>query len=84
MNVRVNLPAEIENSLRRRAAAVGQDVETFVRTVVTETLESTQELPARSSSPSEFAKRLDSWISLHPVLDYAFDDSRESMNSDRG
>jgi len=111
MNVSVNFPAEIENALRLRAAAVGQDVETFVRTVVTESLESrykrfarsyrsmnprnfgdtsdvkflksTDELPTRSSSPSEFAKRLDSWISLHPALDHAIDDSRESIYSDR-
>ena len=45
MNVSVNFPAEIENSLRRRAAAVGQDLESFVRMVVTESLESTAELP---------------------------------------
>ena len=84
MNVSVNFPAEIENSLRRRAAAFGQDVESFVRTVVTESLETSDGLPVRSASPSEFAKRLDSWISLHPVLDHAIDDSRESIYSDRG
>ncbi|MEI8021269.1 MAG: hypothetical protein WCH39_23885, partial [Schlesneria sp.] len=48
MNVSVNFPAEIENALRLRAAAVGQDVETFVRTVVTESLESRYKRFARS------------------------------------
>lgn len=83
MNVSVNIPAEIENSLRRRAASVGQDVESFIISIVIESLQSTEDLPERSASPSEFAKRLDSWISLHPVLDHAIDDSRESIYSAR-
>ena len=84
MNVSVHFPVEVEDSLRRHAAAVGQDVETFVRTVVTESLERTGQLPERRRSPSEFAKRLDSWIALHPVLDHAIDDRRESIYSDCG
>lgn len=41
MSVRINFPPEIESTLRREAAAAGQDVETFVRNVVAEFLTET-------------------------------------------
>lgn len=84
MNVSINFPAEIESALRRRAAAAGQDVETFVQRVVAENLVQEPEVTAaRSASLVEFAKRLESWIALHPVLDHAIDDSRESIYAGR-
>ena len=83
MKVSINFPDDIEVSLRRHAAAVGQDVETFVQKLVVENLEAS-EPPPLNTSPSEFARRLDAWIALHPVLNHAVDDSRESIYSDRG
>lgn len=85
MNVNIPFPAEVENTLRRRAAAAGQDVETYLRHVVTESLtEDDVTRSVSSTTPTEFAQRLDAWIALHPVLDHAIDDSRESIYAGRG
>jgi plasmid stability protein len=84
MNVSINFPSDLEDSLRRRAAAQGQDIETYVRQVVTESLVQEDEPTDKSPTPAEFARRLDAWIALHPVLDHAIDDSRESIYAGRG
>lgn len=85
MNVSINFPAEVEQALRRRAAATGQDMETFVAKVLTDEVADDLK-PRRKSkiSPEEFARRTDAWIKLHPVLDHAIDDSRESIYAGRG
>ena len=79
MNVSVSFPNEIEIALRLRAAATGQDVESVVRQLVTESLQDSESVPPESANPSEFARRLELWIALHPVLQHAIDDSRESI-----
>lgn len=85
MNVSVHIPAEIESALKRRAQAAGQDVATFVQFAVTEKLAEPEEpVPAKRLSPEEFSRRLRSWIDLHPKLDHAIDDSRESIYEGRG
>lgn len=84
MNVSIYFPEEIEQSLRSRAAASGQDVETFVRQLVTQQLLEDEPAAARQTSVAEFEKRLDAWINLHPKLDHAVDDSRESIYAGRG
>ena len=85
MQLNVNLPAEIEAALRRRAAAAGQDLETFVSHVVTEeVVDDLERLRKKKVSPEKFAERLDAWAKLHPVLDHAIDDSRESIYAGRG
>ena len=83
MNVNLELPEELDAVVRRRAAAAGQDVSTFLRQMVEENLAEEEEV-ASSQSVEDFAKRLDAWIALHPVLDHAIDDSRESIYSGRG
>jgi plasmid stability protein len=83
MTVSINLPAEIENVLRLRAAAAGQDLESFVQRVVVETVNEGVESAPRKGTSAEFAKRLDAWTALHPVLDHAIDDSRESLYAGR-
>lgn len=89
MQLNVSLPAEIETALRRRAAAAGLDLETFVTNVVTE--EVTEEVaeeptpkPRAARSSAKYAERLKAWIDLHPVLDHVIDDSRESIYAGRG
>lgn len=85
MNIRINFPSEIETALLNRAAAAGQDVESFVRNVVTESLaEQDMAVPTKKQQPAEFRTRLESWIDLHPKLDHAIDDSRESIYAGRG
>jgi hypothetical protein len=83
MNVSISFPHEIEAALLRRAAAAGQDVASFVRKVVTDSLaEPDIDVPPKKQ-PAEFRRRLESWIALHPKLDHAIDDSRESIYAGR-
>lgn len=84
MNVCINFPSEIETVLLRRAAAAGQDVESFIRKVVTDSLAEPEIAVRLKKQPAEFRKRLESWIALHPQLDHAIDDSRESIYAGRG
>jgi hypothetical protein len=84
MNVSINFPSEIETVLLRRAAAAGQDVESFIRKVVADSLAETDIAVPPRKQPAEFRKRLESWIALHPKLEHAIDDSRESIYAGRG
>lgn len=90
MTISITFPAEIETTLRRQAAATGKDLATYVQDVVTESLvqddlvQDDEAVPVRRPSPAEFAQRLESWIALHPILDHAIDDSRESIYAGRG
>lgn len=79
MNVSIRFPPEIEPVLIRRAAAAGQDVETFVREVVTEQLADEVAVPARVGSHSEFMARLQAIIDMHPASNGVVDDRRESI-----
>ncbi len=84
MNVSVNFPDELENTLRLTAAAAGTDVGTFIKQIVAERL-AVADLPSESDriSPQVFAERQAAWVKLHPVLDHAIDDSRESFYAGR-
>ena len=84
MNVSINVPDELEDALRRTAAAAGTNIESFVQQIVAELL-AERESPARteSLSPQVFAERQAAWVKLHPVLDHAIDDSRESFYAGR-
>ena len=84
MNVSVNFPDELENTLRLTAAAAGTDVGTFIKHIVAERM-AVADLPSESDriSPQVFAERQAAWVKLHPVLDHAIDDSRESFYAGR-
>ena len=82
MNVSIHFPAEIETTLRRRAAAAGKDVETFVQEVVVERLAEESSNEARSHD--EFMSRLRQIISMHPKSNGTLDDSRDSIYAGRG
>lgn len=84
MNVSINFPDELENALRLTAAAAGTDIGTFVKQIVAERL-AEWDLPSESGrvSPQVFADRQAAWVKLHPVLDHAIDDSRESFYTGR-
>jgi hypothetical protein len=84
MSVSIHFPDEIEHALRRRASEAGQDIATFVTSVVTEKLEREAARPQRRRSHEAFKKRLESWISLHPPSTHFVDDSRESIYEGRG
>ncbi len=84
MSVSISLPDELEQALRRRATAVGQDLTTFVAKIVTEKLESAPVPEKRRRSHEAFRKHLESWIKLHPVSTHFVDDRRESIYEGRG
>lgn len=79
MTVTIELTTEIEAALRRRAAASGEDLETYVRQLVANSLiEESEVVPPRRSA-AEFEQRLDAWIATLPRVDHEIDDSRESI-----
>ena len=85
MNISINFPAEIESRLQQRAAAAGQDVESFIQQIVTEQL-TEEELPKkpRNRSHEEFRQQLHQIIALHPRSTGHVDDSRESIYAEQG
>lgn len=83
MQLRIELPANLETVLRHRAALSGKDLASYVEEVVRGSVAEDDET-AYQMSPDEFARRLDQWIALHPVLDHVVDDSRESIYAGRG
>ena len=84
MNLNIELPADIANVMQRRAQAAGKDLATFVGQVVTESAVEENDDVRPATAPAEFVRRLKAWIALHPVLDHAIDDSRESFYEGRG
>ena len=84
MNVSVYFPTEVETTLRRQAAAVGKDVETFVQEVVTERLAEVASPEAGGASHDEFMTTLREIIRMHPASNGSIDDSRDSIYSGRG
>jgi hypothetical protein len=87
MALTLELPAELEQSLRQRAAANGQDVASFVGQVVAESLGLTAEpavVAPSVTSRQEFQARLQRIIDRHAGTQGRLDDSRESIYSGRG
>ncbi len=84
MNVSINIPAEIETTLLRRAAATGKDVETIVKEFVVERLAEESHPQSRVASHDEFMAKLDAIIDLHPMSNGSVNDSRESIYAGRG
>ncbi len=84
MSITIELPADIENALRQRAVKAGKTLATLVCEIVTKNVTNHARRPGKRRSAAEFARRLDAWIALHPALDHAIDDSRESIYDGRG
>jgi hypothetical protein len=85
MTLELKIPSETEAKLRERAAAAGQDLETFVLQAVAEKLteaESQPILPSRNGK--DWRNKLLACIDLHPVVTHFVDDSRESIYAGRG
>jgi hypothetical protein len=87
MTVELRLSPELERLLIRKAEAAGKDVSTFVGEFLAENIaeDSAEKQPDGAvRRPGTFRERLESWIALHPVLDHAINDSRESIYEGRG
>jgi hypothetical protein len=85
--LQVPLSPDMENRLREKAAAAGQDPATFVMQLVRNELAIDEPMPEPDADTSE---RMDSWVAefrawveSHPLIDHAVDDSRESIYADR-
>ena len=83
MNIKINLPDELESILRERAAKAGIPIESFVIQAVAERLADSDE-DENPISTSNFSQWLREWSSRVPKLDQPVDDSRESIYAGRG
>ena len=84
MHLNVSLPIEIENALRRRAAAAGKDVETFVTEIVAGEVTDEPSSSQHPQSHDTFKSELRAIIERHGIRNGKFDDSRESIYAGRG
>jgi hypothetical protein len=82
MNLKIEVPANLEPLLRRRAAQAGVPVESFVLQAVTEHLAVT-DAPRASIGAEDFSAWLRQWAAQFPKLEHAIEDSRESIYTGR-
>ena len=85
MNVQIELPANIETVLRRRAEAAGIDLERLVEQVLAQSV-TEEDLGAtqRTMSHADFMAKLHGIVDLHPDSNGTMDDSRDSIYDGRG
>lgn len=83
MNLFIEIPDEIGNVMQKRAAAAGTDLATFVRQVVVDNAKEVELDIDSAMSVDDFIRRQKAWVDLHPRLDHAIDDSRESIYAGR-
>ena len=84
MNLKLDLPEEMEAKIRERVASTGQDVESFVLEAVGEKL-AEQSVASRARPQSnDWRTKIHKLIDLHPKLSHDVDDSRESIYAGRG
>lgn len=85
MNLRVNVPPNLEDILKTQANAAGKDVESFVLETLEQALvQSTQQPLKHALTHEQFREKLQHIIDLHPRGDSSMDDSRESIYAGRG
>ena len=59
------------------------DLATFIGRVVVENANEVESDTQSTTSVDDFIERQKAWVSLHPRLDHAIDDSRESFYAGR-
>lgn len=79
MTIKIDVPAEIEAALHRRAAAFGQDLSEYLQRVIVEEAEDELPMPPRDESTEAYMSRLREMIRRHAVRCGHVDDSRESI-----
>lgn len=82
MSITIDLPAEFEQELIRRAEIVGMDVPGLVRELLMERLAGDVSKPRNRLTPNEVMARLDRIADRHADLP-VIDDRRESICSGR-
>ena len=83
VNLRIEVPANLELLLKERAQQAGVPVESFVLQAVTERL-AESETTNSAVNAEEFSLWLRQWADRFPKLDHAVDDSRNSIYAGRG
>jgi hypothetical protein len=83
MNLRIEVPSNLELLLRERAEEEGVPVEAIVLAAVTDKLRNTT-AASPSYTADQFSTWLVAWANRFPKLDNVIDDSRESMYEGRG
>ena len=85
MTLTLSFPPEVEACLGERAAAAGQDVESFVREAVEEKLATAATATGpEGKSYEQWAEEFKAWIARHKPVSHFVDDSRESIYAGRG
>ncbi len=84
MTVQLNLPPDVEEQLKLRAAAQGRDVSAIVLDLVTNQLANEESTSDRRLSSEEFKQRLHAMANRFPGFGANIDDSRESIYAGRG
>jgi hypothetical protein len=85
MNLRIEVPPNLEIALKLRASAAGKDIAGFVVDALREEL-SQGELTSDTPNPSasSFSEWLAAWRQGAPKTNHFVDDSRESIYGGRG
>jgi hypothetical protein len=83
MNLKIEIPDEIGSVMQKRAMAAGTDLATFLGRVVVENANEVGSETRAAVSVDDFIRRQTAWVALHPHLDHAIDDSRESIYAGR-
>ena len=83
MNLRIEVPSNLELLLRERAEEEGVPVEAIVLAAVTDKLRNTT-VASPSYTADQFSNWLAAWANRFPKLDHVVDDSRESIYEGRG
>jgi hypothetical protein len=82
MSLEIRIPPEMEQDVRERASAAGEDVQTFVIKVVQASLVAPNTAPQQGTP--EWRAEFKAWVEGHPKIEHEVDDSRESIYDDRG
>jgi hypothetical protein len=83
VNLRIEVPANLENLLKERAKQAGVPVESFVLQSVTDRLGQPEAID-RAINAEEFSLWLRKWADRFPKLEHPVDDSRDSIYAGRG
>jgi hypothetical protein len=83
MNLRIEVPSNLEPLLRKRAEEEGVPVEAIVLAAVTDKLENTTSF-SPDYTADQFSSWLRAWADRFPKLDVLIDDSCKSIYEGRG
>lgn len=84
MNLRIEVPPELEERLKATAAIAHINVEDFVLRTLRDRLDAENESAPTTSQAEPLSRWLSGWAMQFPILPHPIDDSRESIYDGRG